>query len=472
MRATLTALSTFAAILTLTLVVVSSSHAQQPSLAVAKQSDIDKVVADTLAHTGVPSASIAIVKDGQIEYEHAYGNARLDPALPASTSMRYSIGSISKQFTSSAMLLLAEQHKLSIDETVARFLPDLTRANEVTIREVLSMTSGYQDYWPQDYLMPPMRQSTDAHAILDRWAKKPLDFEPGTKWQYSNTNYVAAGLMVEKASGQPLLDFLQTHVFSPLHMTSVSNTDLAALPASDPGAYLRYALGPLRPAPKEGKGWMFAAGELAMTPHDLALWDISVIDQKILTPASYAEQQREVLLKDGVGTGYGLGVQVGTSNGHRRISHSGEVSGFTAENDIYPDDHIAIVVLTNQDATSAPGVIAGRLAPLVFATSDLGTELATKQASKIFEGLQQGKIDRSLFTDNCNAYFDDQALADFKSSLAPLGAPASFTSQGQSLRGGMIFRSFLIRFPQKTLRLTTFTMPDGKLEQYLIAAVE
>lgn len=436
------------------------------------QAVIDKAAAETLAQTGAPSASVAVVKDGQIAYEHAYGNARVEPVVPATTAMRYSVGSISKQFTATAMLLLAEQGKLSIDDKVARFLPDLTRANEVTIREILSMTSGYQDFWPQDYVMPPMLKATTAQAILGSWAKKPLDFEPGTKWQYSNTNYVAAGLIVEKASGTPLVEFLQQHVFSPLHMTSVTNTDLAGLGPTDPGRYLRYAIGPVRPAPKEGPGWMFAAGELAMTAHDLALWDIGTIDQKILKPASYAVMQRDVLLKDGLPTGYGLGVQVGTFSGHRRISHTGEVSGFTAMNDIFPDDHLAIVVLTNLDATSASGIIDGKIATQLFASADPDTEVATRQARQIFEGLQQGRFDRALFTENCNAYFSDQALADFTSSLGPLGTPTAFVQQGQSLRGGMTFRSFVIRFQRKALRLTTYTMPDGKLEQYLVAEID
>ena len=115
---------------------------------------IDKVATDTLTRTGVPSASIAIVKDGQIVYVKAYGDARLEPKTPASPQMRYSIGSISKQFTAAAILLLQEQGKLSLDDKVGKYVPDLTRANEVTIRQLLSHTSGYQDYWPQDYVMP------------------------------------------------------------------------------------------------------------------------------------------------------------------------------------------------------------------------------------------------------------------------------------------------------------------------------
>src|SRR5437588_1057590 len=177
---------------------------------------IDKVATDTLARTGVPSASIAIVKGGQIAYVKAYGDARLEPKTPASTAMRYSIGSISKQFTAAAILLLREEGKLSLDDKVAKYVPNLTRANEVTIRQLLSHTSGYQDYWPQDYVMPVMLQPTNAQQIMDAWASKPLDFDPGTRWQYSNTNYVIAGVIVEKVARMPLLQFLQQKVFTPL----------------------------------------------------------------------------------------------------------------------------------------------------------------------------------------------------------------------------------------------------------------
>ncbi len=193
--------------------------------------------------------------------------------------MRYGIGSISKQFTAAALLLLAEEGRVSLDDRVVRWLPALTRARDVTVREILSMTSGYQDFWPQDYVMPPMRKPVTPEAILDGWAKKPLDFEPGTKWQYSNTNYVAAGVIFEKAAGRPLLAFLRERVFGPLGMSSVTDADAVPLGPGDPEGYVRYALGPARPAPKEGPGWMFAAGELAMTATDLATWDVSLLQR-------------------------------------------------------------------------------------------------------------------------------------------------------------------------------------------------
>jgi CubicO group peptidase (beta-lactamase class C family) len=432
-------------------------------------SSIDKAVGEILAKTGAPSASIAVVKDGKIAYLHAYGNAQIDPLRTATTEMRYSIGSISKQFTAAAILLLQEEGKLSLDDKVVRWFPELTRAGDVTIRQLLSMTSGYQDFWPQDYVMPNMLNPVTAQAIMNAWGRKPLDFEPGTKWQYSNTNYVIAGAIAEKVAGIPLLDLLQRRVFGPLHMTTVFNTDEAPLRADDPARYLRYAVGPLRPAPKEGKGWMFAAGELAMTAHDIALWDISMIDQTILKQQSYRAMETEVQLSSGVGSRYGLGLGIGMSDGRRFVSHGGEVSGFTATNTVYPDERAAVVVFTNLDATGASGQIATRIANLLFTTSDNTT---TELSRKIFEGLQKGQIDRSLFTSNANAYFSDQAINDYAASLGPLLKPQEFSQASQSLRGGMTLRRYRIRFPNKTLNVTTFWMPDGKIEQFQIAAAE
>ncbi len=449
--------------------VVAFLPAAQAQLSPEVQQKIDQVATAVLAKSGVPSASLAVVKDGQIAYLHAYGNASLDPATAAKPGMRYSIGSISKQFTAAAVLLLQEQGKLALDDKVSKFIPDLAQADHVTIRQLLSHTSGYQDYWPQDYVMPMMLQPVTPQKILDGWARKPLDFEPGTKWQYSNTNYVIAGLIVEKVSGMPLLQFLQEKVFTPLGMKTVSDIDKARLGDTDATGYMRYAMGPLHRAPKEGAGWLFAAGELAMPAEDLARWDISIIDQKLMKPSSYLAFETEVLLKNGLGTHYGLGVDVNSEFGHRALSHGGEVSGYTAQNVVFPDERVAVVVLTNQDAADASGAIARGIAPLLLESDDPATPEKLAQARKIFEGLQHGTIDRSLFTENANFYFNEQALKDFSGSLGPMGTPESFVQIRQGLRGGMKLRSYSIKFAKATVRAWTYEMPDGKLEQYQIA---
>ncbi|HET7457949.1 MAG TPA: serine hydrolase domain-containing protein [Gemmatimonadaceae bacterium] len=431
---------------------------------------VDSIANAVLAATGVPSASVAVVRHGQLAYANAYGKADLARNAPATPAMRYGIGSISKQFTAAAVLLLAEQGKLSLDDPVSKYVPGLTRGSEVTIRELLSHTSGYQDFWPQDYLMEPMRKAVTPQAIADRWGKQPLDFAPGTRWQYSNTNYTLAGMIVEKVSGVPFFRFVQTRILDPLHLTSAKDFD-ANPRAADATGYIRYALGPLHPAPDAGAGWMWAAGMLAMTASDLARWDSATIGQSLLRPASYREMQQEVRLKNGAGTGYGLGVDVGMNNGHFVVEHGGEVSGFTAENMIFPEDSAAVVVLTNQDAAPASGAIAQGIARALFTTEDALAARRTAQARAILEGLAAGTIDRSLLTPNASAYFSAEALKDFAASLAPLGALRSFDQTATRSRGGMTLRSYRAVFAGRTLRVWTYEMPDGKLEQYQVAPV-
>jgi D-alanyl-D-alanine carboxypeptidase len=368
----------------------------QPVLPDESRSSIDEVAKGVLATTGVPSASVAVVIGGKTAYLQAYGDARLEPKMAATPEMQYSVGSISKQFTAAAVLLLQEQGKLSLDDHVSKYVPGLTRGNEVTIRQLLSHTSGYQDYAPQDYMVPEWEKPISAQQIMDRWAKIPLDFDPGTKWQYSNTNYVIAGAIVEKAAGKPLFEMLQERILTPLNMSSATNTDLKKLPPNDPGGYFRNALGPLRPAPKEGPGWMFAAGELAMTAGDLAKWDISLINRSVLKPASYREMETEVVLLNGVGTRYGLGMAVTSLSGRRVLEHSGEVSGFTAENIVLPDDGFAVVVLTNQDATGAASQIGRGITNWFLQRENVQDPKQDALIRKVFDGLKQGTIDRTL----------------------------------------------------------------------------
>jgi len=345
----------------------------------------------------------------------------------------------------------------------------LTRGNDVTIRQLLSHTSGYQDFWPQDYVPPSMEKAITPQAILDHWAKQPLDFEPGTRWQYSNTNFEIAALIVEKVSGKPFFQFVRTRILDPLGITSAVDFDAKGPTAVEPVGYMRYGLGPLRPATPTGPGWMYGAGELALTARDLAKWDIAMIDQSLLEPESYRAMETAVLLKNGVSTDYGLGVDVAMSAGHRTVEHSGEVAGFTAENIVYPDDSAAVIVLTNQDAAPASTLIAMGIGRSLFTTEDSETQKRTARARAIFEGLQHGTIDRSLLTPDASAYFSSQALSDFQSTLSPLGAPTVFTQTGQRERGGMLERIYRVVAGGRSLRVWTYEMPDGKLEQYQLA---
>jgi CubicO group peptidase (beta-lactamase class C family) len=201
------------------------THTARAALFRRLAAKIDEIVAKALRDSGAPSVSIAVVQSGKIAYEKAYGRARLDPATDAGPEMRYAIGSVSKQFLAGAILLLVQDGKLSLDDRVSRYLPELTQAKDITIRQLLSHTSGYQDYCPQDYVTQFIGKPVTPEGILNEWGKKPLDFEPGTRWQYSSTNYVVAGLIVERVTGSPLFGFLTNHILQPLGMTSALDLD-------------------------------------------------------------------------------------------------------------------------------------------------------------------------------------------------------------------------------------------------------
>jgi len=176
-----------------------------------------------------------------------------------------------------------------------------------------------------------------------------------------------------------------------------------------------------------------------------------------------------VKLKDGKGSKYGLGVELFDLDGHRAVEHGGEVSGFVSDNEVLVDDGAAVTVLTNQDAIGAASMITRLAIPLV---AGLPLKAPEQQALDIYLGLQKGTIDRSLLAPNLSDYFTPEAIKDYQTSLAPLGEPLSLRLNSEDLRGGMTFRSFTVTYPDRRLRLTTYTYPDGKLEQYLIAPTQ
>ncbi len=449
----------------LTIALCSGAGAQTASPDAAR---FDERIQAALASSGAPSVSVAVVTNKELVYAKAFGRADTAKDAAATADTRYAVGSISKQFTTVALLLMEEQGRLSLDDKVSKYFPQLTRASEVTIRELLSHTSGYEDYAPQDYMIPEWTRATSPQEILHRWAEKPLDFDPGTKWQYSNTNYVLAGEIFEKVSGRHLVDFLREKIFQPLGMTTAGDCFEDAHPG-DAVAYTRYALGPPRPALREGKGWYFAAGELCMTPSDLARWDIAFLDHRILSAASYEEFTREVKLKDGKPTHYALGLDVGDFEGTPMISHGGEVSGFLAENQVFPAKGAAVVALSNEDGVNLVGPLAQQVARLALAPAHAeASQAEIAQIRSILEGLQEGRIDRSLFTANANSYFSDVALADYRDSLSALGKLVSVTKRGESLRGGMIHRSYRAQFEKKTVLLNNYVLTDGKIEQFMV----
>jgi D-alanyl-D-alanine carboxypeptidase len=422
---------------------------------------IDAAATRILKATEVPSASIAIVTDGKVDYAHAYGDQRLDGST-ATTAARYPLASISKQFTAAAILLLVEEGKMSLDDKVAKYLPTLTGADTVTIRELLSHTSGYRDYWPQDFQFEAMTKPTTPEAIIDRWAKAPLDYTPGTKRQYSNTGYIVAGRIFEKVAKEGLQSFEQRRLFKPLGMDVV----LAAtgLSQTDARGTVRYALGPVRPGPGESDGWVFAAGDLAMTPSELAKWNIARLNRAVLKPGSWQQQETNVGPAD-ASLKYGLGVQIDTVGQHQRIQHDGGFTSYLTSNRVYPGDRAAITVFINAGFSNSQDAIADAIEAIVFDDAD-----ETREVRSVFNMLRTGQIDRSKFTDNGNFYFTEAVVLDYRTSLAPLGEPTRVERrEAKGLRGGLTVERYIFTFADRKLVCVVRAEPSNRrIEQFTL----
>jgi D-alanyl-D-alanine carboxypeptidase len=426
---------------------------------------IDHAIVGILERTKTPSASIAVIKDGNIAYVHAYGLARLSPLVKANPSTRYQIASLSKEIVAAGALLLQQDGKLSLDDKVAKWLPQLTAADAVTLRQCLTHTAGYPDFWPQDYVTEWMSHPTSADAILADWARRPLSFDPGNSWQYSNTGYVVAGRIIEMAAGRHLFDFINDRVFARLGITDALDTNGTPLEQPDALGYIRAALSAPQAQSPAAAGWMFGAWSFALTARDLALWDLSILHHTLLSADSYATELTSAKLNDRSDTGYALGLYVGKRYGRVIIHHGGEGAGYLAENRIYPDDDAAVVVLTNTFSGAPEKEIADVIDFIVLPPKGIDA-----QVRAVFDGLQHGRPDRAAFSADFNSYLNAPTAAAYARTLGPLGPPTLFRQTSSADRGGMKSYDYRIVAGGRPLTLSVYVTAEGKIEQFLVAA--
>ncbi len=448
------------------------ASARAAPLSPAESAAIDKAVTGVLADTGVPSAEVAVVRDGRIVLNKAWGKASESIAV-SRPDLRYQIASNSKQFLAALILLLRDEGKLSLDDKVSRWLPEVTGAKKITLRQLLNHTSGLQDFWPQDYSFAAMEKPVRPQDIVNRWGKKPLDYEPGTRWQYSNTGYVVAGMIAEKAGGKPLWAQFEAKIFRPLgiHPLPIDETNGPSFPQG----YHRFALGPVRAATPAAKGWLWAAGELSMTASDLAKWDIARMQRKLLPARDWDEQERPVVLRDGTTNGYGLGIYNTTANGRRKLDHGGESVGFLSQNTLWPDAGVAVVVLTNADFAGAQSDITDKVSAILLPKS---AQANTGEASRLDDvrtqiaALTAGMLDPAAYTENARYYFSAETLGDYHEMLSKFGAPTAIEAKRTPrLRGGFVNRVFDLKFGERKMTLITYAEPGehGRWEQFMLS---
>lgn len=415
--------------------------------------------------------SVAVYHRGEPVLVNAYGWADREQKQPLTSHSLLAIGSVSKQFTCAAILLLAEDGKLSVQDPVARYYPDLTRAQDIRLLDLMRHTSGYPDYYPLDFVDRRMAANRTTDDLIREYAGGKLDFEPGSRWSYSNTGFLILARVVEKVSGRSFADFLQERILAPLGMKETVYEASATDPRVAKG-YASFALGPLEQALPEGANWLGGAGGVWSTAEDLARWDLGLADGRVLRPASWKLFTTGVELPDGRFTQYGCGVGVSVREGRQVVAHSGAVAGFSALNVLIPSTRSALVLLSNRE--DGLGRLRDQLLPLLLGDParipTVQGPPATDLARRLFAQLQAGRPDRAAYAPAFNEFLDARRVEQARRQLKGHGTPTGAELVSQHERGGMEVSQVRLRFRQGSLMTLMYRRPDGVVEQFFVSA--
>lgn len=309
--------------------------------------------ADALLHsligTNEPGAAVLVAQNGKILFEKGYGSADLAKHVPITPQTIFRIGSDTKQFTAAAILKLQEQGKLSVNDKLAKYIPDFPRGDQVTLSELLHHTSGIHDYIPSS--ISDVEKPIATEAVIKAIEKQPYDFDPGTQWHYDNTGYFLIGYIVEKVSGQTYGEFLSENFFQPLGMTSTGD---CRMHHGLPREALGYTLGTngFEPPYYIDLSWNGGDGALYSTVQDLYRWNEGIFNGRVLDAASLKAAFTPVATGASQ-VGYGFGWFIRRYRGLREISHGGAVPGFVSMLVRLPDEEFTVVVLANADGKRA-----------------------------------------------------------------------------------------------------------------------
>ncbi len=408
-----------------------------------------------LAGGPAPGIALAVVHQGRIVYEGGFGKADVASGRAVAADTRFAVGSLSKQFTAAAIVLLARDRKLSLDDALATFFPALPNARQITLRMLLNQTSGLHNYpllsehpWPTQGRIPV----ADLVAIL---ATDQPDFAPGTKYEYSNANYTVLAAVAEKASGVPFGTLLRERIFTPLRMTESG----FGYDAQARGGIATGYAGTTPFAPPLSLDLFSGAGAVVSTAHDMALWDTALMSNALLSPSERALVWTAGRLRDGSSAGYAMGWIPAEIAGHREVWHNGLASavGGYCYNAIFPDDDLAVVVLTNgSGATGVPERVVREIAaafgigtapPAVAPAPAPGDDPKIDALARSFwDELASGTVDRSRLSPAFADLLTPEFLAQVRQGITSLGALRTFTFAGKSDAGGLTLYRYTLIF--------------------------
>ncbi len=332
------------------------------------------------------TGAVLVAQGGKVLYAKAFGMADLDKKLPNTVDTKFLIGSITKQFTATAIMQLAAQKKLHLSDPITKYLTDYPKetGDKITIRHLLTHTSGIPNFTDLPAYMPMRSTPTDPKEILKRFENMPLEFVPGAQFAYSNSGYIILGLIIEKVSGETYAGYLRKHIFDPLGMKNSGYMDYSVTPLAI--GYEPDSTGKLKPAIKVDPTVPFGAGALYSTVGDMLIWDQALYGNKILSQEDLKQMWTPNL------ENYGYGWLIDTIYGHNRIWHNGAIDGFVSGFQRFVKDSLCIVMFSNNGGL-AEGLISANLAAIMF-----------HQPYSIPVNKTPGKIDPALLADYVGAY--------------------------------------------------------------------
>ena len=446
------------------------SVARAPELASLSPADLDRYVAAVVEAQHAVGVTVGVMHQGQLVFAKGYGLANVAAKTPVAPDTLFAIGSVTKQFTCAVALQLQQEGKLSFAESVAKYAPALTRAADITVRDLAGMVSGYRDYYPLDFVDRPMAAARPSAAIITEFASRPLDFAPRARYSYSNTGYLLLGRIAELAGGEPFAAALERRLLTPLGLTHTRFEPARGGPGMAEG-YTPIGLGPVEPAVPEGTGWIGAAGGLWSTPTDLLAWDLALIDGKVLSPASWTLMTTPQTLTDGRSSGYGCGQSIRDRGPVLVLQHGGGVSGFGSRNAFIPASRSGVAVIANADwaggvLDAIESAVLAKLMPVADAPVVAGPP-ATEMTLQLLAQIRADAVDRALLGDEYSAFLTPARLAVMSQSLVAAGEVSEVAPGALRERGGMEVSSVRLLLGTTPATTLMYRTSDGKVQEFL-----
>lgn len=444
----------------------------------SKADQVDDYISARMRQLHIPGLSLAIVRDGRITKSQGYGFANLELKAPATKKTVYEIGSNTKQFTAAAIMILVEDGKIHLEDSIAKYFPAAPEAwHDITIRHLLSHTSGIQNHVAVPHWLDVFKTdlafetSPTRDELLKMFFKLPLEFQPGDTWAYDNTGYYLLGLIIEKVSGKPYWQFLDERIFKPLGMDATRNTDPRPLVPNRASGY-QWKSDHFENCPILLPRIAFSAGSLLSTVEDMVKWDEALSGEKLLTKSSLDQIWTATVTKGGADApfNYGFGWFVDTYHGHRLVQHSGGTPGFSSLIYRFIDDKLTIIILTNHSdmiidefAIDIAGICFPALKREQAARDP--NPMSTAKSKEIVSGLLKGHYEPDAFTAPMHAFLNTATGKAFWKWFAEHGELESFVfSDREEKRDGEV-RRYKLTLGGNWYWLSVTTTKDDKVSQ-------